>query len=127
MQDILEQLINGPVDKDAPFIYSGKSHAQLRHQAMQLRDLLARNHKRTPICLCTEDRGHMAAALLAALSGGSTLILPYAFSKQALSETWRALRYDQALVNLRQPVPQNVTTIDLQRLPDSGARLDDVG
>lgn len=41
---------------------------------------------RVVICLCTCDKALIAAALVASLAGGPRLILPYAFSRQALEE-----------------------------------------
>ena len=42
------------------------------------------------ICLASENKAVMAAALLASLAGGPTLLLPYAFSSQALARMQQA-------------------------------------
>ena len=43
------------------------------------------------VCLCTDDKALLTAALIAALAGGPRLVLPYAFSRQALREVREAL------------------------------------
>ncbi|MBI4633648.1 MAG: acyl-CoA synthetase [Deltaproteobacteria bacterium] len=41
---------------------------------------------RAAICLCTDDKALLAAALIASLAGGPRLVVPYAFSRQAIEE-----------------------------------------
>ncbi len=43
------------------------------------------------LCLCTHDKALIMAAIIASLAGGPRLILPYAFSRQALAEVCEAL------------------------------------
>ena len=56
--------------------------------------------------------------MIAAASGAGPLILPYAFSSQALAETQAVLAYEFALVDHPQSLPDGVVAIDLQRLPE---------
>jgi len=46
-----------------------------------------------PLCLCSADKALVAAALLAAAHGGPRLVLPYAFSRQALFEAREAMPF----------------------------------
>ncbi|HSA14219.1 MAG TPA: long-chain fatty acid--CoA ligase [Spirochaetota bacterium] len=39
------------------------------------------------VCICTDDKSVMAAAIVASLAGGPDLVLPYSFSEQVLVET----------------------------------------
>ena len=55
--------------------------------------------EKEPICLCTTDKALMAAALLAAAHGGPRLVLPYAFSRQALLETRESTPFSCILSN----------------------------
>jgi acyl-coenzyme A synthetase/AMP-(fatty) acid ligase len=121
MQDKINQLIAAAAAADAPFICGGQRMAQIHAQALKIRTALAPNGRSgTPVCLCTEDRAQVSAALLAALAGGPSLILPHAFSQQALLETQQVLPYDRALVDQPQPLPAGVSALDLNQLPPAG-------
>lgn len=39
------------------------------------------------VCICTEDKGVIAASILASIAGGPDLVLPHAYSDQVLAET----------------------------------------
>ncbi len=119
MKDKIKQLISGPASNDRPFIYNGASQAEIRIQSRQVQTMLAQSSGHAPVCLCTENYGHLTAALLSALSGDVPLILPYAFSKQALIETYQALAYHRALTDASLSIPQGVSALDLNQLPET--------
>lgn len=118
----IKALIATSSSTDAPFICGGQTQNQIHAQALKIKSALARHGSdNTPVCLGTEDRAEVAAALLAALAGGPALVLPYAFSKQALAETRQALAYHQALTTHSQPLPSGVAPLDLHQLPGADA------
>ena len=117
---LIGQLVSGPKDPQRYFIHGADSYARVYRLANQIRTVLA--HQETtgrPVCLCSDDRVLVAAALLSALSGGPELILPYAYSEQALAETRQFMDYGVALVDGQRPLPKGVTGIDLQDLDDA--------
>ncbi|MDM8543286.1 class I adenylate-forming enzyme family protein [Desulfococcaceae bacterium HSG9] len=68
------------------------------------------------VCLCTQNKGIFAAALLASLSYGFTLVLPYAYSEQALKEVFTRLNRDDiktrtAIIDRPMKLPQGVSAI----------------
>lgn len=119
IQEIVRQIVIMPAPGDTPFIHLGSTMGDVQALAQRIKSLLAQHHYPSPVCLCTEDRCHTAAALLAALSGGSPLILPYAFSEQALTQTKNALAYQYLLVDNDPVVPVGTQPLRIARSPGS--------
>ncbi len=82
-------LLAGPGDAGLEFSFSGTTVGEVYAMAAWLRENLPRQMG-AAVCLAAEDRAVIAAALLASLAGGPSLILPYAFSAQALEGLQRA-------------------------------------
>mgnify|MGYP006922190672 FL=1 len=65
------------------FIVNGPTHRKIGALAAGIRRLgTTREKDRNFLCLCSENKTLVAAALLAALSGGPRLVFPYAFSRR---------------------------------------------
>jgi acyl-coenzyme A synthetase/AMP-(fatty) acid ligase len=85
-------ILSPPTDPDREFILNGCTYAKLYHLAAGLCRLPRATATERPfICLCTDDKALLMAALIAALAGGPRLVLPYAFSRQALTEVLETL------------------------------------
>ena len=121
---LIRHLLSGPVDPDRQFLSGADTFARIYALANQIQTVLAHQERTNrPVCLCSDNHTLVAAALLAALKGGPALILPYAYSKQALIETKQAFDFGVALVDDARPLPQDVTAIDLQIIeaaPETG-------
>ncbi len=72
-----------PLHPRQDFVCGGRSYADVYAMAAHLQKLFTEHHLGN-VCLATEDKAVIAAALLAALAGGTTLLLPNALSKRAL-------------------------------------------
>ena len=84
------------------------------------------NVSRPTICLCSDDKALLAAALIASLSsGGPLLILPYAHSRQALEEVTEALSPTFFLGDDPGDFPPGPRAIDAAAIPLQGAALTD--
>ncbi|BBO75381.1 hypothetical protein DSCW_27980 [Desulfosarcina widdelii] len=70
------------------------------------------------ICLFTEDRAVMAAALLAALDGGPQILLPYALSKAALQDLHRLTVFSAVIGRVDGNPPDGVHIINPETLSD---------
>jgi len=70
-----------------------------------------------PLCLWTQDKTRIAAALLAAVCGGPRIIIPYAFSPQALDEARSSIPFSKILSGGNDAPPADCTVI----MPDSVA------
>ena len=69
-------LLAGPADAARPFLQGGMSHGDLHRLAARLyAHFQARRGEHKGLCLASEDRALCAAAILAALAGGPTLLL----------------------------------------------------
>ena len=77
---------------DREFVVHGPSYRAIHRLAAGIRSLGRSGTENRPLlCLCTENKTCLAAAFLAALSGGPRLVLPYAFSRQAVEEVLRTV------------------------------------
>lgn len=111
----LPNLLAGPERADRPFLINGTSFGEVYAQAKRLRALLDGFRQQT-VCLATEDRALIAAALLAALGGGPPLLLPHAGSPQALAAMQRDTGFTAAIADAGQALPPGVVRI----LPQAG-------
>ena len=76
-----------PPDLTREFILNGCTYEAVYHLAAGIRCLQRSSEEgRAVICLCTDDKALLAAALVASLAGGPRLVLPFAFSRQAIEE-----------------------------------------
>jgi len=86
----------------------------------------ASNVSKPTICLCSEDKALLAAALIASLgSGGPRLVLPYARSRQALEEVMEALSPTFFLTDGSGDLPSGPHVIDTSLIPPHGFALPD--
>jgi acyl-coenzyme A synthetase/AMP-(fatty) acid ligase len=123
IQEVLQVLADGPQKPDRPFLLEGLTREELYARAWAVADcfLQAGCARTTPVCLCVEDRGWMAAAMLASLAGGPPLLFPYAFSESTLSQAHQNIAYTHALADEDQPLPDGVERIPLPELSADSA------
>ena len=93
------------------FIFSGYSYGEVFELAAGLKKTLTRRNKETILCLCTENKAVIAACVLASLAGSCRLILPYAFSAQALAEMYDAVGFNAAIADNPEEMPADVEII----------------
>ncbi len=106
----MTSLLAAPLYPEQEFVAGGATFGQVYGLASWLRAVSA---DRGMACLATEDRAIMAAALLASLAGGPVLLLPYAFSIQALSGMQQATGCTAALIDTetRRNLPEGTEII----------------
>ena len=75
------------------------------------RELSTVNPDNQPVCLATDHKAIMAAALLLTLTGGPTLILPYALSQRALKQLARTTACQLAITTRPEDLPLELTAI----------------
>ena len=102
----LGRLLAGPADPLQPFVIGQSTHGALYPLAAHIR--AACGADAAPVCLCAQDKTVMAAALLAALAGGPTVILPYAFDGPVLEELQRLTGFRTLVSDISRPVPAGV-------------------
>ncbi len=93
------------------FILGGATFGAVYGLAAWLRTALGDRKDRAAVCLTTEDKALIAAALLASLAGGPVLLLPYAFSGQALARMQQATGFSVALTDIPRDFPAGIEVI----------------
>jgi len=104
-------LLDWPVDPAREFVAGGATHGEIHAMAAWLRTRLGSSGQRETLCLATDNRALIAAALLASLAGGPVALLPYSFSGQALAGMQRATGCAKALVDAEQDIPAKMEAI----------------
>jgi acyl-coenzyme A synthetase/AMP-(fatty) acid ligase len=114
IEEVFQAVAGGPVDPDRPFLFEGLTRKELYARARAIGDAFQEaGCANAPVCLCVEDRGWMAAAMLASLTGGPPLLFPYAFTVHTLSEARQNVAYTHALADEGQQLPEGVRRIPL--------------
>jgi acyl-coenzyme A synthetase/AMP-(fatty) acid ligase len=91
---------SGLTNSDREYILNGPTYQAIHRLAAGIRRLdstVAEDRKL--LCLCTENKALLAAALLASLSGGPRLVFPYAFSRQAVAEVLKVMPVSSILAD----------------------------
>jgi acyl-coenzyme A synthetase/AMP-(fatty) acid ligase len=108
-------LLQGPVYPEKKFASSGITFAEVYAMAASLQHALAApEYQSTPVCLAADNRAIIAAALLASLAGGPSLLLPFAFSEKALKDAHKAIGFTLALADTKREFPDGVKVISPQ-------------
>lgn len=111
MNDFLAALLQGPHSPQQDFTCHGATFADVYAMAGQLYTDFSRGDGRegsiAPVCLATEDRSVIAAALLAAMASSTVLALPHSFSKTALQQMQEATGFTTAVVDGERALPKN--------------------
>ncbi len=112
IEKALHTVLQGPKYPEREFVRSGATFGEVYAMASWLRIALAdRKPKSEPICLATDNKAIMAAALLASLGGGPTLLLPYAFSAKALTRLQQITGFTTAISDIVREFPEGVQVI----------------
>jgi acyl-coenzyme A synthetase/AMP-(fatty) acid ligase/ferredoxin len=116
---IITRLLAGPARPGQAFTMPGCNYGELYQMARRIKFFFDRQAGAdAPVCLCTDDRGIMAAAMLASLAGGPPLLIPHALSPAALLEMHQAAGFSLAIAASGDLLPSGVTAIDPDQLTD---------
>ena len=115
----LKTILAGPLTPESAqskheFILGGHTYEDIYAIAADIGAAIS--PQESTVCLCAQDKGIIAAALLASLSYGFTLVLPYAYSEHALKEVFTRLNRDHikaltAIADRPLKLPQGVSTL----------------
>lgn len=112
MEESIRDLLRGPKFPDKEFVRSGATFGEVYAMAGWLRTTLAApEYQGAPICLAAADRGVLAAALLASLAGGPSLLLPYAFSPPSFARMRERTGFTIAVSDLDREFPAGTTVL----------------
>ncbi len=96
----IDELQHGPHYPGKEFIAGGATFAEVYAMAARLRLALAEVDNGAAVCLATENKAVIAAALLASLAGGPRLLLPYALSARALAQMQQTTGFSAAIADV---------------------------
>ncbi|MBC2745387.1 MAG: AMP-binding protein, partial [Desulfosarcina sp.] len=119
VSQLVVRLLSGPVRPGQAFTMPGCNYDGLYLMARRFKAFFdGNNDDAAPVCLCSDDRAVMAAALLASLAGGPELLMPHALSGASLSELHQVIGYTKAIGEPTDLLPPGVTVIEPQALTD---------
>jgi len=114
----LEQIFSGHRHSKREFVISKYTYEDIYTLAANIRNSLKSING--TICLCTEDKGIIAASLLASLYSDSTMILPYAFSEPIVREIHQVVGFKTAITDQPEKLPPKINPV----VPDSYSAVD---
>ncbi len=110
-EQALQKLLNGPKYPDKEFVSAGATFGEVYAMAAWLRRSLTDMEQGAAICLAADNKAILAAALLASLGGGPSLLLPYAFSARALAHMQQTTGFTVAIADVPRDFPAGVRVI----------------
>jgi ferredoxin len=115
----MQRLLSGPERPGQTFTMPGTNFDGLYRMARRIRAALADDgDDNAPVCMGTDDRSVLAAAMLATLAGGPDLLIPDNFSEQAIGELQRQTGFTRIITRSSAPLPTTTTVIEPQKLED---------
>lgn len=121
MEARIRALLQGPRFPDQEFVRSGATFGEVYAMAAGLHAALTGpEYQGAYVCLALDNKGVLAAALLAALAGGPALLLPYAFSAQAFARLRQLTGFTTAIADQAREFPEGTKVIR----PQPGDRAD---
>ena len=115
---LIQNILSGPNYPEKDFVLSKNTYKQIYKMAAGIRNSFSsRAPGNAVICLCAQDRSVVAAALIATLNSSHSLVIPYSYSKQVLSDVHAATGFETAVCDTDRPLPAGVRTI----IPDPHA------
>ena len=108
----LARLLQGPQAAEHEFLVHGATLGQVYTLASRLSAIFTRpEYEAVPFCLAAEDKGLIAAALLASLNTGAVLLLPHSFSAGALKQMQELCGFRAAIVDVARELPKGTECI----------------
>jgi acyl-coenzyme A synthetase/AMP-(fatty) acid ligase len=119
VKSIIDTLMAGPTAPERQFVIPGPTYGEVYELAAGLGDACraAGMAPDDPLCLCTEDKALVVAAVLSSLAGGPLLVIPYSLSAQGLRETAEALDIRFGLADGAAELPKGMGRINPSRRP----------
>lgn len=108
METFLPRLLAGPADPARAFTVDGRNYGAVYAMADGIRRELPETGA---VCLLCDDPAAAAAAFLAALAGGVSLVIPYAVSRRAAENIHREIPLSAVVAENRELAPAGIPAI----------------
>ncbi len=105
----LAAIASGPLFPGKEFILGKYTYEDILKMAGFISKALEK--EKNPVCLCSRDKGIIAASAVSAIFGGHCFVLPFAYSKMAVKETCRAADTGAAITDDPQILPAKVRAV----------------
>jgi uncharacterized 2Fe-2S/4Fe-4S cluster protein (DUF4445 family) len=116
---MIERLLSGPARPGQAFTMPGCNYDALYRLARRIRAFFdTHENDSAPVCIGSDDRTVMAAAMLASLAGGPQLLVPRSLSPDALLDLRERTGFTLVIGHPDHGIPGGVTVIDPQALTD---------
>ncbi|RJQ82438.1 MAG: acyl-CoA synthetase [Desulfobacteraceae bacterium] len=119
LQECIARILSGPQQPERAFVLGQTTCGELYAMAASLRACFSEKVRERFVCVCTEDKAVLTAALLASLAGGPALVIPYSFNVQVLAELRRLTGYRFVIGNAAGALPEGVGRF----LPQASGRI----
>lgn len=118
------RLLSGPDRPGQAFTMPGTNYDGLYRMARRIRAALSiDSDDKAPVCMGTDDRTVLAAAILATLADGPNLLIPDDFSENSVAELQRQTGFTRIVTRPPAPLPTTIAVIDPQQLDDEAETL----
>jgi acyl-coenzyme A synthetase/AMP-(fatty) acid ligase len=107
----LKQLVSGPRHPDRFYLSSKYTYKDIYALSAGIQKIFPSSGTEEIICLCTMDKGFIAAAFLAALTYPVTFVIPHSFSESAISDMYHAIPFSKAIIDQAILFPPEVETV----------------
>jgi acyl-coenzyme A synthetase/AMP-(fatty) acid ligase len=116
IKKIIDRILTGPEYPEKEYVPGRHTYADVYGMAAGLLEQFSSKEMAgEPVCICTEDRGIIAATLLASLVGGPVYILPYSLSPQVIQETREVMKFRYAVADSTVELPEGVPGVRPER------------
>ncbi len=109
-----ETLLSGPRNPKKEFIQSGRTYKEIFELAGRIKGIA--NDSKNTICLCTDDKSIIIAAMLASLADGASLVIPYSFSERVIQETNETVGFSKVIADKIDGIPPGIEVISTDQL-----------
>ncbi len=120
----MQRLLSGPDRPGQAFTLPGINYDGLYRMARRIRAALTSDgDDKAPVCMGTDDRSVLAAAMLATLADGPNLLIPDDFSANTVAELQRRTGFTRIITRPPAPLPATIAVIEPQQLDDEAEAL----
>lgn len=130
-EDKMRRLSAGPREPAGDFLIAdsgvgskeGVSYPALYRMAAAFLDrIVACVPENEPVCVCSDNKAVMAAAVLAGLASGRPLVVPYAATRAVIAETRTAAGFRMVIADSANTMPASLTVLTPEAVTDASAR-----
>lgn len=111
MQKKYSKIFSFPRDPDHEYIYKGSTYREVYSMASGIIESLSHGKSRQKneiICLCTDNRALIAAALIASFYKDICFALPYSFDADVIKEMNNSLKFSKIIIDQPVEAPQGM-------------------